>query len=489
MADVDGSSSMPSKAEKGHALDRNDSDNPTAEHHSGSGSENDLHAVTKGETSEEIGGVFGGAGGKNYRVMTRWGTIFALLTNQFGIGALALPSSIRELGIVPGLVTIFGTALVAWYTGFEMYRFSMKHPSCVHVIDLAKEAGGRPLQVLVAIGFQIQVVMCCSSAIVTISIAFNFMTEHAICTIVFMAVATLVSYLLCVPRTVKFIAQSGPPTVITLGAAVLIVMISLRVADPVQAPANWTAEIKAFNNPGFRNIMNAVLKIVFAFAGHHTFVSYMAEMRDPRRDFPYALTWLIVLTTAFYTTLAIGIYCLAGEYTASPALGSAPLIPAKAAYGVVLPAVLTAALANGHVGIKYMFIVCMKQMNATDEMTANTAKSWGAWLGCATVFWIIAFILANAIPLFDSIVAVQSATTYAWFSFGLSGVFYVCSFRGTHFEDWTRIALLAVNLGMIAFALFLNGAGLWASITEMLDLFATGDNVNGSFSCGDNSLL
>ncbi|KAJ4246279.1 hypothetical protein NW762_013630 [Fusarium torreyae] len=475
-----------SQAEKGVELERKNSNHPKVDHDSGSGSDgHDLDI--KGETSEEVGGIFGGAGGKDYRVMTRWGTIFALLTNQFGIGSLGLPSAFMQLGLIPGLITLAGTAVVSWYTGFELYRYSMKHPHCVHIIDLAKEAGGRPWQIIVAIGFLIQVIMCCSSATVTISIAFNTMTNHSICTVAFMAVASIISYLLCVPRTVKFISQSGPPTVISLIGAVLIVMISLGVADPVGAPENWSPTIKVTNNPGFRTIINSVLKIVFAYAGNHTYVSYMAEMRDPRRDFPFALTWLVGLTTVFYATLAIGIYCLAGEYTKSPALGSAPLIPSKAAYGVVLPAILTAALANGHVGIKYMFIVCMKQMKATHEITANTVKSWGAWMFCATLFWIIAFILANAIPIFDSIVSIQSATTYAWFSFGMSGVFYMVSNKDVHFQNWRKISLFIINLAVIGFAFFLNGGGLWASVTEMLDLFASGDGVNGCFSCGDNS--
>jgi amino acid transporter len=363
------------------------------------------------------------------------------------------------------------------------------HPQCVHIIDLAKAAGGRTWQVIVAIGFLIQVIMFCSSAIVTISIAFNTMTEHAICTVGFMAVAAVISFLLCVPRTVKFISRSGPPTVISLVGAVLIVMISLGFADPVKAPEDWKPTIKAFNNPGFRNIFNAVLKIVFAYAGNHSYVSYMAEMKDPKKDFPFSLTWLIFLTTAFYTMLATGIYCLAGEYTTSPALGSAPHIYAKAAYGVVLPAILTGALANGHVGVKYMFIVCMKQMKATHEITSNSIRSWAAWMICTTIFWIISFILANAIPIFDSIVSIQSATTYAWFSFGMSGVFYIVSRKDIHFKGGKNIAFFALNVSIILFAFFLNGAGLWASLTEMLEIFATGDNVNGTFSCGDNSAL
>ncbi|KAM5341888.1 hypothetical protein ACJ41O_014919 [Fusarium nematophilum] len=475
-------------SEKGTPLDRKDSA-PKVDHDSGHETGNDIDI--KHESSTEVtGGIFGGAGGKNYRVMTRWQTLFALLTNQFGIGALGLPSAFRDIGLIPGLITIAGTAITAWYTGFELWRFYCRHPHCITVIDMAKVAGGRPWEIIVAVAFLIQVVMCCASATVTISIAFNAISDHAVCTYGFIGIASIISYILCVPRTVKFISQSGIPTLISIVGAVLITMISLGVADPAKAPEEgWKPDIKMFNNPGFRTIFNAILKIIWAFAGNHAFVSYMAEMRDPVKDFPFALTCLVSISALFYTTLAVGIYCLAGEYTTSPALGSAPIIPAKAAYGVVIPAILTAALSNGHIGIKYIFVVIMQKINATSEITANTTKSWATWLGCVTGFWVAAFVLSNAIPIFDSIVSIQSATTYAWFTFGISSCFWLSWNKGNYFNGRKQIALFCINVTIVGFSFFLNGCGLWSSITEMLDIFDSDGGVQGSFSCGDNSSL
>lgn len=46
----------------------------------------------KAEQNEDVAGdIFGGGNGKNYRTMGRWDTIFALVTNQLGLGILSLP--------------------------------------------------------------------------------------------------------------------------------------------------------------------------------------------------------------------------------------------------------------------------------------------------------------------------------------------------------------------------------------------------------------
>ena len=69
--------------------------------------------------------------------------------------------------------------------------------------------------------------------------------------------------------------------------------------------------------------------------GNQGFVTVMAEMRDPSRDFVPALYYLQGFALTIYTVVGAIIYALAGEYTASPALGSAPITSAKIAYGIV----------------------------------------------------------------------------------------------------------------------------------------------------------
>nr|CEG03852.1 unnamed protein product [Fusarium acuminatum CS5907] len=273
-------------------------------------------------------------------------------------------------------------------------------------------------------------------------------------------------------------------------AASLLVMISLGVKNPTAAPADWHKDIKIVANPDFRSGLNACLKICYAYSGNINFVTYMAEMVDPVRDFGFALGMLEVVSIAFYVIVAIAIYCLGGEYTVSPALGSAPETIAKIAYGIVLPAILSTGLAFGHTGIKYVYVVVMKRFKLQSEMTANNVRSWSIWMTIVTVFWVLCFILSNAIPVFDSILSIASATTISWFTFGFSAVFWFHMNWHQMFSSPTKIALTCVNAFLIFISLFMNAAGLWSSITELLDLFAADSSqIQGVFSCGSNSIF
>lgn len=438
---------------------------------------------------QAIDSILDGADGRTYRTMGRWDALFALLCTQFGLGVLGIPGAMRDLGVIPGIIAIVGIGVVSGYAGLELLQFFARYPHCVNIIDMVEVVGGRPWQVVAAVGLVIQLLTTCASTAVTLSVALNSLTEHVMCTVGFIGIACIACFILCVPRTVKFVAHSGYPTFASILLAALIVMISLGVSGPPNVPEDWTADIKLFASPSFRQVFNACLRIIYAFAGNITFVTYMAEMRHPVRDFPWALGGLISISIGLYLILAITIYCLAAEYTTSPALGSAPIIPAKIAYGIVIPAVMTAGLSNGHVGIKYVFIQFLRWRGKVEHITSNSLYSWAAWLGCAAAFWVSSFIISNVIPIFDSILSISSATTYAWFTYGIAAILWFHINKGRYFKTPLQILLTVVHICLVVFSFFLNGGGLWASITELIGFFDSGDGVRGVFDCGDNSIL
>ncbi|CAM1509414.1 Fc.00g031530.m01.CDS01 [Cosmosporella sp. VM-42] len=473
-------------SDQGHQTDKSSS-NEKVDHGTGHAL-TDIKAAPHGEDGPT--NVFGGENGKSFRTMSRWDTVFVLITNQVGLGILSLPACLKVFGVIPGIIAIVGIGCLSWYTAFELKQFYSKYQHVVNIVDMARVVGGRPFEIIVGIGLMIQVIMTSASAAVTLSIAFNTLSEHSVCTVGFIGIACLGCWVLCAPRTVKFVSQSGVPCAVSVIAAALIFMVSLGVKNPQQAPEGWKVDIKVVGYPKFREGLNACLKIAYAYSGNISFVSYMAEMIDPVNDFGFSLACLEISSITFYTVVAIVIYCLAGEYTTSPALGSAPKLPAMVAYGIIIPAVFSTGLAFGHTGIKYMYVQVMRWTKSTDQITANTTKSWSIWMICVTAFWVLCFIISNAIPVFDSILSIASATTIAWFTFGLSGIYWFhlnwdCKFNGPK-----KIALTCVNVFLIVISLFMNGGGLWSSITELMDIFADKDsNVQGCFDCGDNSLF
>ncbi|OBS26149.1 hypothetical protein FPOA_00092 [Fusarium poae] len=437
----------------------------------------------------EKGNIFD-QGGKTYRTLGRWDTVLILFTNQLGLGILSLPATIKTLGIVPGIIAILGIGAISWYAAYCLLQFYRKHPNVVSIVEMTRIVGGPWFESLAGFVMMIQVVFIVASATVTLSVALNTLSSHATCTVIWILVACVACYILSIPRTMKFVSKAGVPNAVSVVAACLIVLVSLAVSGPAIAPSDWHRELKVVGNPTFRDGLNACLRVVFSYAGTFTFPSYMAEMKAPEKDFKFALAVLEIGSTLFYIAMAVALYCLAGDLTTSPVLSAASSIPAKVAYGIVLPAVVATALSIGHTGCKYVYVTLMRQMRSTHQVTDNSVKSWVTWILSVTGFWALIFVIANVIPIFDSILSITSATTIPWFTYGFAAIFWLHLNKGLYFSSWQKMLLTALNVTMIGVTLFLNAGGLWAAITELLDLFAKNeDGIGGVFSCGDNSIF
>ena len=61
---------------------------------------------------------------------------------------------------------------------------------------------------------------------------------------------------------------------------------------------------------------------------------------------------------------------------------------------------------------------------------------------------------------------------------------------GEWHKNWKMTSLAIFNIFVLCIVLFMNTGGLYASIDNMLSIFADpNSNISGVFSCADNSLL
>jgi hypothetical protein len=213
-------------------------------------------------------------GGKNFRTLKRWDTIFILFANQIGLGILSLPSTLKTLGLVPGIIALIGIGVISWYTAYELLQYYRLHPQVLNIVDMTRFVGGRTLESIAGVMMMIQVIFVAASAMVTLSIALNTISSHAACTVVFIFIACAACYLFCLPRTTKFVSHLGIPNALSVLAACILVMIVLGVQGPrgIDSMEDWHREIVIVGNPTFRDGLNACLKIVFAYAANLSFV-------------------------------------------------------------------------------------------------------------------------------------------------------------------------------------------------------------------------
>lgn len=101
---------------------------------------------------------------------------------------------------------------------------------------------------------------------------------------------------------------------------------------------------------------------------------------------------------------------------------------------------------NGHVAFKLVYI---RIFSGTDRMHKRDWVGVGSWIGIALSLWIIAWIIAEAIPVFENLLSLITALFASWFTYGLSGIFWLYMNWGMYFSSPRKIILTFVNLFIV----------------------------------------
>jgi len=216
----------------------------------------------------------------------------------------------------------------------------------------------------------------------------------------------------------------------------MITMIGVGVSPPSRN-VHIAATVPTSLSKGFL----AVTNIIFAYAGHVAFFSFISELKDPT-TYPKALFLLQGVDTAMYVIVAVVVYRYAGSSVASPALGSTGELVRKVAYGIAIPTIVIAGVINGHVAAKYIYV---RLFRGTDRMSKKSLSSYGVWALIALALWTVAWVVAEAIPVFNDLLGLISALFASWFTFGLSGVFWLYMNKGRYGSSPRKMALTVLN--------------------------------------------
>lgn len=127
--------------------------------------------------------------------------------------------------------------------------------------------------------------------------------------------------------------------------------------------------VQATTVVAFPTAFGSITNIIFAYAGHVAFFSFISELKNPN-DYPKALFFLQGWDIGMYVVASIVIYRYGGPDVASPSLGSTSPVVAKVAYGIALPTIVIAGIINAHVAAKYMWVLQLTYCNERSRLTA-----------------------------------------------------------------------------------------------------------------------
>ena len=105
---------------------------------------------------------------------------------------LSIPSVMYDLGAFPGAVNLVGWCLINAYGAIILGNFRNMYPQCHSVADMAQLIGGPILKEIVGFMFIVTYVITAASGIIGVSAAFNALSLHAMCTVWWSVVATVI---------------------------------------------------------------------------------------------------------------------------------------------------------------------------------------------------------------------------------------------------------------------------------------------------------
>ena len=129
---------------------------------------------------------------------------------------------------------------------------------------------------------------------------------------------------------------------------------------------------------------------------------------------------LQITDTSLYVVAAVVIYYYAGSGVTSPALGSAaPDVVKKVGWGIAIPTIIIAGIVNAHVASKYVYV---RLFRGTPHLTERKLLSRGTivWILLTITGWVLAWIIAESIPVFNDLLSLITALFASWFTYGLS---------------------------------------------------------------------
>lgn len=266
----------------------------------------------------------------------------------------------------------------------------------------------------------------------------NTMTNHSTCTVLFVAVTAVISFVCSIPRTFNTLSKLA-----TLSAffTFISVLLSMIFAGLEAHPAKYNPDpnhkgpdgklmggepiVTAFPLPGTTFVagMSAFLNISYTFIGQITLPSFIAEMRNPK-DFSKALWVVTIAEIIVFSIVGAIVYVFTGtQYMTAPAFGSlSNEVYKKVAFSFMVPTLIFLGVLYASVSARFIFF---RLFDNTRHKTEHTLVGWSSWAGILAVLWILAFIVAEVIPFFTDLLSIMSSLFDSFFGFIFWGVAYL----------------------------------------------------------------
>lgn len=397
-----------------------------------------------------------------------------------------MPSVLASIGLVPGIIVIIFIACLSGYSGLVFGEFCQQYPGLQSFGDAAEVMGrtlwgprwGRVCNEVAGWGQTVFMVFVMGSHLLTWTIALNNLTDSSHCTVMWAGVGLVVFWVWNIPRTLQYTSYMSVASSLSIFTAVVVTIVDVAVEKPIGGTS-----IDLFRALPFASAFLSVTNIAIAFCAHSCFFTVMAELKH-KEDWPKALAALQVLDTSLYLLAAVCIYVYVGPDVPSPALSAAgSAVVRKVIWGIALPTIVIAGVIYAHVAGKFIFLRIMAgPRRHAAHVARRTAVGTAAWLATTLGIWLVAFVIAESVPIFNSLLSLVAALFVSWFSYGIPGLMWLFLRRGAYFRDARSVAGLVANVFLVAAGFLFCGLGLWSTVVSL-----SSNSTHEPWSCASNA--
>ncbi|GKZ20530.1 hypothetical protein AbraIFM66951_005855 [Aspergillus brasiliensis] len=422
----------------------------------------------EGSLQEDVGNVedlevFGiESNGVKFRTLSWPNASIIFIKLIFATGVLSIPTSMYQIGAVGGSLSVLGWTAWNQYTAVILYDSRQRHGRCHSIADMAQILAGRMGKEIAGIFFILGNIICTGSAIIAISTGLNALSHHAACTVWWAVVAFAVIAAVASIRKLEQLSWLTWTGFISVFVAVFVVVCGVTQLDrPAAAPATGPYELGFYavppTTPSFEIGMLATCNIFVSSANTGAFVPVLAEMKNPR-DFKKAVHVAMTIILVLYFTFSLVVYAYCGQWVASPSLG---------------------------VAAKYVFVRLLRN---TDHLQRNSLVHWSTWLSCTFSISAVAFVVAEAVPIFNYLLALLGSFVYGPLNICLPATLWlhdnrelwkIKSGNGSRFM-YKRLAACIFHVFFVVLGAFITVAGTYAVCVEIKKAYDTGQIVSTS---------
>ncbi|KAM0719317.1 hypothetical protein Q7P37_005222 [Cladosporium fusiforme] len=402
-----------------------------------------------------------------------------MIVEAVALGSLSIPSAFATLGLVPGVLITVTMGLIAIYTSYLIGQVKLKFPEIAHYADAVGLIWGRFGKELAGFMFAALLILSTGSHALTGAITLDTISGTGTCNLVWSIVSAIVLFFLALPPSFAEFAILGyidfASIVLAIGITIIATGVEATNATGGLAAVDWHAFPPESTTP--YSAFLALTNILFAYSFAMCQFSFMDEMHTPR-DYIKSSLSLGLIEITIYTLTGSLIYVFVGTDVQSPALLSASSTVARIAFGIAIPVVFISGSINTVVVGRY--IINRAFPNSVIKYT-NTKRGWTVWIGLVAAITIVAWIIAEAIPVFNALLGLISSLFISGFTLYFPPLFWFYLLKeGSWYGSWRNIGLSVLNGAIFLIGIFILGSGTYASVQDIINANGKG---NTPFSC------